>query len=58
MNRFLVLAALLLTVSACTSRSIIMRNPETGATTDCGSRPEMWIWDVASNPGREDFVCA
>jgi hypothetical protein len=40
-------------VASCTSRPIVMRNPVTGQTTDCGSRSELWAWDVESNPGRE-----
>jgi hypothetical protein len=52
MIRAALLMSCVLLVAACTSRAIIMRDPKTGQTADCGSRSEAWIWDVASNPGR------
>jgi hypothetical protein len=52
-SRLLVIVALAVALSACTSPPIIMRNPATGQTADCGSRPQWWTGDVAANPGRE-----
>ena len=31
-----------------------MRDPKTGDSFDCGSRREVWAWDVAANPQREE----
>ena len=41
------------TLSACGTDPIVMRDPKTGERFDCGSRREVWTWDVASNPQRE-----
>ena len=53
MKRILLLSLCSVVLSGCTSRAIIMRDPKTGQTADCGSRSELWLWDVTSNPGRE-----
>lgn len=52
MFRLLTIAALL-ALCSCVSRQIVMQGP-TGTTIDCGSRSEVWTWDVVSNPGREE----
>ena len=52
--RFFVLCIVALSLAACASPQIIMRNPTTGQTADCGSRSQMWLWEVASNPGLEE----
>ena len=41
-------------LSGCGSPPIIMRDLRTGESFDCGSRREVWTWDVAANPGREE----
>ena len=46
--------ALLAMLAACGTDPIIMRDLKTGATFDCGSRREVWAWDVATNPQREE----
>jgi hypothetical protein len=39
--------------AACGSDPIIMIDSKTGESFDCGSRREVWAWDVASNPQRK-----
>jgi hypothetical protein len=39
--------------AACGTDPIIMRDPKTGESFDCGSRREIWAWDVAGNPQHE-----
>jgi len=51
--RLIFALALLAALSACGTDPIIMRDPKTGESFDCGSRREVWTWDVASNPQRE-----
>lgn len=52
--KYIALLVVLSLIAGCTSRAITMRDPKTGQTVDCGSRSELWAWDVASNPGREE----
>ena len=41
--RYLSMLALGLSVAGCTSPSIPMLNPATGARTNCGSHPDLWV---------------
>jgi hypothetical protein len=54
MRAFILLAATTLILAGCASPPIIMRNPATGQTADCGSRSQTWLWEVTANPGLEE----
>lgn len=42
----------LITLAGCSSTAIPMTNAA-GESVDCGSRSELWLWDVTANPPRE-----
>ncbi len=46
--------ALACAVASCATRPIIMKDPKTGQRYDCGSRPDTWAPQQASNPRREE----
>jgi hypothetical protein len=46
--------AVVVVLTSCTSRAILMSDPKSGKTYDCGARSELWAWDVESNPRREE----